>query len=156
MKKMKKYLCISLMLLISNNIVAQIDKIVGNWAEIKCVRTDTLDSGREILNKDWKAYVKGYKTLDPEKYTESYYIIPEERDKLKLTITKEDDFFWATDGKNLKEKIAYNPDFKAYFITIKKYMGSYGYIVKYDVETDKLLFLNYRYEEVSSEFERKI
>ncbi|TDP00708.1 hypothetical protein [Flavobacterium sp. 245] len=153
---MKKYLCISLMLLFSNNIFAQIDKIVGNWAEIKCVRTDTLDIGREELQKNWKAYVKGYKTLDPEKYTESYYIFPEEEDKLKLTIIKEEDFFWATDGKKLKEKIAYNPDFKEYFITIKKYMGSYSYIVRYDVIADKLLFLNYRYEEVSSEFERKI
>ncbi|PRZ23312.1 hypothetical protein [Flavobacterium granuli] len=152
---MRRYIIVYLILFIPGNAFAQIDKIVGNWVETKCVRTDTLDSGRDELNKDWKAYTKGYKTLDPKKYTHSYYIIPEEEDKLKLTITKEEDFFWATDGKKLKEKIIYKPDFKEYLITIKQYVGSYSYIVKYDAETDKLLFLNYRYEEISSEFERK-
>nr|WP_315197469.1 hypothetical protein [uncultured Flavobacterium sp.] len=152
---MKKYILISFILFSSNNIFAQIDKIVGNWVETRCVRTDTLDSGRDVLNKDWKAYAKGYKTLDPEKHTQSYYIFPEEEDKLKLTIIKEDDFFWATDGMNIKEKIVYAPGFKDYLITIKKYMGSYSYLVRYDAETDKLLFLNYRYTEISSEFERK-
>jgi hypothetical protein len=151
---MRKYIIVYFIFFISGNSFAQIDKIVGTWVETKCVRTDTLDSGRDELQKDWKAYAKGYKTLDPEKYTHSYYSIPEEEDKLKLTIIKEEDFFWATDGKKLKEKITYKPDFKEYLITIKKYMGSYSYLVKYDVETDKLLFLNYRYEEISSEFER--
>nr|WP_315153980.1 hypothetical protein [uncultured Flavobacterium sp.] len=152
---MKKHILLSLLLVLSVKASAQIDRIAGNWSETKCVRTDTLDSGRDLLNKDWNAYVKGYKTLDPEQYTQSYYIIPEEQDKLIVTITKEDDFFWAADGKKLKGKIVYNPDFKAYFITIKKYMGSYSYLVRYDAETDKLLFLDYRSEEISSEFERK-
>ncbi len=152
---MKKYLLLCFIILSLNITFAQIDKIVGNWVETKCVQTDTLDSGRDELNKDYQAYVKGYKQLDPEKHTQSYYISPEEDDKLKLTITKEDVFFWATDGKKIKKKIIYKPDFKAYFITIKKYFGSYSYIVKYDDKLDKLLFLDYRYEEISSEFERK-
>lgn len=152
-KTMKKYLLTSLIWLISNNTFAQIDKIVGKWSETRCIRTDTTDTGYEILNKDWQAYIKGYKKLDPM-YTDQSVIVPEEGDKLKVTIIKEEDFFWATDGNKLKEKIKYTPGFKEYLITIKKYWFSYSYIVKYDTKTDKLLFLNHRSQDICHEFER--
>jgi len=72
-----------------------------------------------------------------------------------LIIIKEVDFFWATDGKTLKEKIIYEADFKEYMITIKKHFTSYSYIIKYDAESDNLLFLNYQSKDISSAFERK-
>lgn len=153
-KTMKKYLLISFILFSSNTIFAQIDKIVGNWSETMCIRTDTTDSGYEELNKDWQAYVKGYKKLDPM-YTDQSLIVPKEGDKLKVTIIKEEDFFWATDGNKLKEKIKYTPGFKEYLITIQKHWSSYSYIVKYETKTDKLLFLDHRSQDICHEFERK-
>jgi hypothetical protein len=49
---MKKYLLISFILFASNNIFAQIDKIVGNWSEIMRIQIDTTDTGREEMDKD--------------------------------------------------------------------------------------------------------
>lgn len=152
---MIKQLLIFLMFSISGNLFAQIDKIVGSWSETRSIRIDTTDSGFEIINKDWQAYAKGYKKLDPM-YTDQSLIIPEEKDKLKIAITKEADFFWATNGNTIKEKIEYTPGFKEYLITIQKYRGSYSYIVKYDPTTDKLLFLDHRSEIICHEFVRKM
>ena len=152
---MKKYLFLVFILFTSGKVAAQIDKIVGNWSETTCVRTDTLDSGRAEINKDYQAYVKGTKRLDPELHTQSYSVTPDEDAKLKLNILKQGDFFWATDGKTLKEKIIYEADFKEYMITIKKHFTSYSYIIKYDAESDNLLFLNYQSKDISSAFERK-
>ena len=151
---MKKHLLIIVTLLTYNTIFAQIDKIVGNWSETWYVRTDTLDSGREKLNNDYKAYVKGYKKLDPESDTMSYVFIPEVEDRIKVTFTKEEDYFWATYNEVPKIKIAYVPGFQEYLITLQKYLASYSYIVKYDPVTDKITFLDHRSKEICHEFER--
>jgi hypothetical protein len=155
-KLMIKQLLIFLLFFISGNLFAQIDKIVGSWSETRSIRTDTLDSGREKLYKDYEAYRKGYKRLDQENDTWSYLIVPEENEKLKITIILEQDLFWAIDGNKRKEKIVYTAGFKEYLITIEKYMGTYSFIVKYDAKTDKLLFLDHRSEDICHEFERKL
>lgn len=151
---MKKYLLISFVLLASNNIFAQIDKIVGNWKEKQHMQIDTLDSGRELMNKDYKAYVKGHKQLDSD-YTVIRDVYPEENDKLKITITKEQDFFWASDGNKFKQKITYDADKKEYFITIPGYRSSMDLIVKYDLKTKKMQFIETGTEYIFYEFERK-
>ena len=81
------------------------------------------------MNKDSKAYANGSKKLDPELYTTSYSTVPEEYNKLNLTITKVEDCFLATDGDKFKEEIVYNRDFAAYFITINMIVATYSFIV---------------------------
>lgn len=155
MKPMNKQLLIFLMCIISGNTFAQIDKIVGNWSEIMRIRIDTTSSGMELMQKDWEAYRKGYKILDAREYTTIAQVFTHQKDKLKFTIKKESNFFIARNGSNFKEKISLNADFEDYTITIKGYLGeSRIYKVKYDANTDKLLFLN-RYDEVYYAYERK-
>jgi hypothetical protein len=155
MNLMNKQLLIFLMCFISGNTFAQIDKIVGNWSEIMRIRIDTTSSGMEVIQKDWEAYKKGHKTLDKEEYTTVNQVFPHEKDKLKFEIKKEDDFLAAKNVSNFKEKISLNADFEDYTITIKGYLGeSRIYKVKYDANTDKLLFLN-RYDEIYYAYERK-
>jgi hypothetical protein len=151
---MKKYILIGLMLLSSGNVLAQIDKIVGNWVEKQHMQVDTLVSAREFLDKDYNAYVKGYKILDPD-YTVVRDVYPEEDEKLKITITKEQDFFWAVDGNKFKQKIAYDAENKNYFIIIPGYFTNMNLIVKYDENTKNLQFIQSGSEYIFYEFMKK-
>ena len=151
---MKKYLLLSFILFTSNSIFAQADEIAGNWSEIMRIRIDTTTSGIEEMRKDWEAYKKGNKKLDPE-YTDESIMFPREYDKLKLTIKKEGALFTATNGSHFNEKISYSSEFENYRITIKGYLGeSRIFNVKYDFSMEKLLFLD-DYGRIYYAFERK-
>lgn len=49
---MKKYLGISYMLYVSGIVLAQIDKLVGNWIEKRHSKIETIASGFVEMNKD--------------------------------------------------------------------------------------------------------
>jgi hypothetical protein len=138
---MKKHLFVGLMLFISANTFAQMDKIIiGDWVEKQHIQIDTLTSGMDIINQDRNAYWKGYKRLDPE-YISLRDVYPEGDEKLKITITKEQDFFWAIDGNRYMQRITYDPVSKNYFITIPEYFNHLNLIVKYDEVSSTLKFI---------------
>ncbi|HEY6142541.1 MAG TPA: hypothetical protein VIV55_03810 [Flavobacterium sp.] len=145
---MKKHLFIGLMLFISANTFAQIDKILGSWVEIRHRRLDTIDTGREIINQDPVAYEKGYKQLSSEYVGFSIdenlsgdYSYIDENEKLKITITKEQDFFWAISGNEFLQRITYDPVRKNYYITMPGHFLHIELIVKYDEVSNYLQFI---------------
>ncbi|MGA9638547.1 hypothetical protein [Flavobacterium sp.] len=155
-KIMKKHLFIGLMLFISANTFAQIDKIIGDWVEKKRIQIDTTSSGRDIMNQDPDAYRKGYKKLSSE-YVDLGDRYPLEGFELKITITKEQDFFWAIDENKFMQRIAYDSASKNYSITIPDYFNHINLIVKYDEVSNKLQFIKPVPGEIYIfyEFERK-
>lgn len=151
---MKKSLIISLVLLVSNNVSAQIDQIIGRWVEKQHMQIDTLDSGRALIDKDPHAYYKGYTQLDSD-HTVVSDVYPDESEKLKITITKEQDFYWAVDTDKFKQKIVYDTEHKNYVISIPGYRTSMDLLVKYDRKTKKLQFVEPRSAYVFYEFGRQ-
>jgi hypothetical protein len=152
---MKKYFLIAFILFASINAKAQIDKIVGDWIEVRHFRIDTLDAGMELVRKKPKAYANGDERLDPKEYMVLSDITPEEEFKMKLTISKEQDFFWAKDGNNFKAKITYSIEFKDYIVVFPLYRTSLNFVVKYDDKGKKLLFKDLFSEDIYYEFVRK-
>jgi hypothetical protein len=142
---MKKHLFIGLMLFFSATTFAQMDKIVGSWVETKRMTLDTINAGIEIMNQDYDAYKKGYKVLDSEYVG---YSIPigdddylSENQKLKITISPEQDFFWVVDGNGFLQRITYDAVRKNYYITMPNHFIHIELIVKYDEVTNRLQFI---------------
>jgi len=67
-------------------------------------------------------------------------IEPNEEKKLRLSITKLQHYFWATNGKNFNQKIIYVAQDKKYKITIPGYKTKLKLVVKYNGKNKMLVF----------------
>lgn len=66
---MKKYLLIGLVTFFANNLVAQNQKIIGNWKENYHIVRDTMADAIEEINSDPEAYRTGFKKINSDNIT---------------------------------------------------------------------------------------
>ena len=104
---MKKPLFILFFILVNAyTLSAQQDTMLGKWTEEYSTYLDTLDAGKEAMNLDYKAYKSGKKIL-PKEFIRIARTTPKEGEPWILMLSKENQDYWMTDGKN-KWKLQYN------------------------------------------------
>jgi hypothetical protein len=104
---MKKPLFILFFILVNTyTLSAQHDTMLGKWTEEYSTYLDTLDAGKEAMNLDYKAFTSGKKILSKE-FIRIAKTTPKEGESWILTLSKENQVYWMTDGKH-KWKLQYN------------------------------------------------
>jgi hypothetical protein len=134
---MKKSLFIlSFILVNAYTLVAQDNEMLGKWEEDYSTYVDTLDAGREAMNLDYKAYKSGKKVL-PNEFISISTTKPKAGESWILTLSKENQDYWMTDGKN-KWKLKYNSKEQS-FTTL---MFDRVNVIFYDAKTNRLVLKN--------------
>nr|WP_315197687.1 hypothetical protein [uncultured Flavobacterium sp.] len=153
---MKKYLLVGLIVFFKGNIIAQNKRIIGNWKENYHMIADTTSNGMEEINANPEAYRKGNMKLSSE-YIDYREVHPEsDSEKWQISITKEQDVFWVSDG-DLKEKLVYAPKTNNYYVNLNKLWKIIkgNLTVEYDDKSQKILFIDEKLKMAVFEFSRK-
>lgn len=153
---MKKHLLIGVVFVFTSNIIAQNKKLIGVWQENYHIQKDTLDTGRDEINRNYQAYKRGDYKLSAD-YVMYMAVYPENyEDKWKITITKEDDVFWITTENGAKEKLIYAPKTNNYYGVFKELWGTKEKLfVEYDPKNKKVVFIEEETEMLVFDFSRK-
>jgi hypothetical protein len=134
---MKKALFILFFILVNTyTLSAQHDTMLGKWKEEYSTYIDTLDAGKEAMNLDYQAYTSGKKIL-PKEFIRIAKTTPKEGESWILTLSKENQDYWMTDGEN-KWKLQYNSKEPLFIATMFDRIN----VIYYDENYKRLVLKN--------------
>jgi hypothetical protein len=134
---MKKSLLILFLILVNTyTLSAQQNTMLGKWTEEYSTYLDTLDAGKEMMNLDYKAYKSGKKIL-PKEFIRISTTTPKDAESWMLTLSKEVQDYWMTDGKN-KWMLQYNSKEHLFTTTMFDRVN----VIFYDEKSNRLVLKN--------------
>lgn len=154
--QMKKHLFIVLLIFFTIDLLAQNQKILGDWKEVYTTKIDTAYEAMEQIKTDPEAYYKGYKKIS-SKYISYQEVRPDNNQGfLEIRITKDLGLFWLSLYKNdFVKKITYTLDTNRYLITKGSFTRS-DLTIEYDEKNQHLLFIDKELGITMYEFSRKL